>query len=426
MFPSELPNNRSHVTLVLSTMLHLFTHAYGVVLVPLYLLMVTDLHLHGVKEATLVVTVYGVMYNLVGFTAGKMADRHDRRVLLSVGLLGNSIAIILTGMTHQYWMVMLLSVIAGLFGSLFHPAANALVSAHYPKSPGMAIGLLGIGSGLGFYIGPRFAGWRAELPPPSYLHIAAWQRPLVELGAMGVVAALLYFLFAQEATGVRKTQRRAVAIGADLRRKMFLISATLGCRDLAGVAAVSLIGIFLPQAHHMDAKETGRFVGLMMLGSIIVNPLLVYLSPRGRRLPMLVLLLITSGLSLMVIPKISLAYTLGALALFEALHLACYAVGDAAVLERLPDELRGRMTGMFFALAGTVASLGPWIVGYFTDRLGARGTDPNAYLPLFIANGLLLVIATSAVPIIARLGVIQGEPIDPLTETMPLTVETLG
>ena len=49
-------------------MLHLFTHAYGVVLVPLYLLMMTDLHLHGVKEATLVVTVYGVMYNLVGFT----------------------------------------------------------------------------------------------------------------------------------------------------------------------------------------------------------------------------------------------------------------------------------------------------------------------------------------------------------------------
>ena len=73
-----------------------------------------------------------------------------------------------------------------------------------------------------------------------------------------------------------------------------------------------------------------------------------------------------------------------------------------------------------------MASLGPWIVGYFTDRLGARGVDPQAYVPLFVANGLLLVIATTAVPIIARLGLPQGEPIDPLTETMPTTVETLG
>jgi len=426
MFPASSPSNRSHVTLALSTVLHLFTHAYGVMLVPLYLLMVNDLHLKGVRAAALVVTVYGVTYNLFSFTAGKLADGYDRRVLLSVGLLGNSVAIVMMGMTHHYWMVMLLSVIAGLFGTLFHPTANALVSAHYPRSPGMAIGLLGIGSGLGFYIGPRFAGWRADLPAPTYLHIAAWQRPLVELGTLGIITAILYLLFAKETARIQMARRAHVELGRNLRRKMIWISLTLGCRDFAGVSAVSLIGIFLQKARGMDARETGRFVGVMMLGSMIVNPLLVYFSPCRRRLPVLIALLASSGIMLMAIPFAPLAITLAALALFEALHLGCYAVGDAAMLERVPDQLRGRLTGMFLALAGTVASLGPWVVGFYADRLGVHGADPRAYVPLFVCNGALLLIAITAVPIIARLGSLHGQPIDPLNELMPATVETLG
>jgi MFS family permease len=117
---------------------------------------------------------------------------------------------------------------------------------------------------------------------------------------------------------------------------------------------------------------------------------------------------------------------LAALAIFEALHLGCYAVGDAAMLERVPDQLRGRLTGMFLALAGTVASLGPWVVGFFTDRLVAHGTELHAYVPLFVCNGALLLVAITAIPIISRLGSPHGDPIDPLSETMPVTIETLG
>src|SRR4051812_22449984 len=51
-------SGRSHVTLALCTVLHAFTHAYGTMLVPLYLLMVADLRLGGVKAASLIVTLY--------------------------------------------------------------------------------------------------------------------------------------------------------------------------------------------------------------------------------------------------------------------------------------------------------------------------------------------------------------------------------
>ena len=68
--PEAQPSFRSHVTLILCTILHAFTHAYGTLLVPLYLLMVSDLRLRGVSYASAVVTVYGIVYCALSFAAG--------------------------------------------------------------------------------------------------------------------------------------------------------------------------------------------------------------------------------------------------------------------------------------------------------------------------------------------------------------------
>src|SRR5438067_11088084 len=98
---------RRHATLVLCTVLHAFTHAYGTLLVPLYLLMSADLKLGGVSRASAVVTVYGLVYCLGSYAAGVMADRANRKALLGVGLLGNALAITAMGLTRQYELIML-------------------------------------------------------------------------------------------------------------------------------------------------------------------------------------------------------------------------------------------------------------------------------------------------------------------------------
>lgn len=427
MSSSRLPNFRSHLTLVLSTLLHLFTHAYGTMLVPLYLLIRDDLHLAGVKAAAFLVTVYGVTYSALSFKAGVLADRYDRRMLLGVGLLGNAIAITLMGFTHQYVLLLVLGIIAGIFGTLFHPTANALVPAHYPKSPGMAIGLLGIGSGLGFYVGPKFSGWRAETAHWQLWNLATWQKPLVELGIAGIVCAVLFLLFANEA-GDRNGNHVEFhpPLGRSLRRRVLLIGATLGCRDFAGVSSVSLIGIYLQKAHGMSVKHTGAILGSMMLISIFVNPIAVWLSPRERRLPTMVALLLSGGMTLAAVPFVSVSYLMIALAMFQTFHLGSYAVSDAAMLERVPGNLRGRVVGVFLCLAGTVAACGPWVMGYWTDLLGSRASDQRAYVPVFAISGGIMCLATVSAPIIARLGAVQGVPIEPFSETMPGTVETVG
>jgi MFS family permease len=415
---------RSHLTLGLCTILHAFTHAYGTLLVPLYLLMARDLRLAGVSRASLVVTVYGLVYCLGSYFAGVLADRFDRKVLLGIGLMGNALAITAMGLTRQYELIVACGVLAGVFGTLFHPAANALVPAHYPKSPGMAIGLLGMGSGIGFFAGPQFAGWRAQAAGWHFASIADWQRPLVEAGLAGAVIGVLFLLIAREVRPSRAVPT-SHALGGLLARKVARLALVLMCRDFAGLATLSLASIYLQKAHHLDAKRTGIIIGSTMLLSIVISPVSVYLSAGRRRLPTLVFVLIGGGIAVSVTPLFPVQYVLPVLMTFMTFQLASYAVSDAAMLERVPPDIRGRVVGIFLLIAGTFSSTAPYVMGWSIDRLGERATQPQAYLPIFVGLGVMMLLAIGVVPLIHALGVVTGPPIDPITETTPQTVEAV-
>lgn len=413
------------MTLVLSTLLHAFTHAYGAMLVPLYLLIRKDLHLPGVKAAALIVTVYGTVYAILSYPAGVLADRVSRKRMLGVGLLLNAVAIGLMGMTRQYDALIALAVLAGIAGAVFHPAANALVPEHFPNSPGMAIGLLGIGSGLGFFAGPQYAGWRAESAHWHWHGIADWQRPCIELGIAGLFVGVLFLLLAREARP-KNASEHAVhpALGKHLRTKVTAIAVVLGCRDFAGVASLSLASIYLQKALHFDVKTAGLIIGLMMLMGVIANPLAVWLTPGARRLPCLAAVLVAAGLVAAVVPFCTgRGSVLIVLCLFQALQLGSYAMSDAGMLERVPANVRGRVVGLFLSIAGTFAGTSPWIMGFWTDSMPHGASRPLSYLAPFGTLGAMMMIAAFSTPFIGKLGIADPRAIDPLSEIVPSTLE---
>jgi MFS family permease len=488
--------------------LHAFTHAYGTVLVPLYLLMVTGLRLRGVWQASLVVTVYGFVYCAFSYPAGIMADRADRKLLLGVGLVGNAVAVALIGLVRQYELVVALAVAAGLFGTLFHPCANALVSAHYPKSPGLAIGFLGIGAGVGFFVGPQYAGWRAQASGWHWGAVADWQRPLLEMGAFGLAAAVAFLLVAKEAeprakvpwwrrrrttTGsasgtlphagasaapprissdvkvARETLRSGAALapaweeelpsiaapdgnasdngkfshdtpgpgggavhaghvlGPPLRNRVLAVAAALACRDFAGVSSLTLASLYLQKAHGQSTRQAGFIVGAMMLVGVVINPLCVWVSPGRRRLPALVTSLVLAAATVITVPWWSVRHVLWVLVAFQACHLGSYAISDAAILERVRPDVRGRVVGLFLTIAGTFASTAPWVMGFWTDALGDAASRPRGYAGPFALVGSMMLLASSSAYFIARLGRPTGEsPVRPMSEVTPATMEPVG
>jgi MFS family permease len=415
-------SRRSHLTLGLCTILHGFTHAYGSMFVPLYFRIADDLKLSGVGAAALIVTLYGAVYNLGSYAAGLAADRHSRKTLLAIGLLGNALAILAIGLSRQYWLILVLAVAAGIFGAIFHPAANALSSSHYPKSPGMAIGILGIGSGLGFFFGPQIAGWRAARASWHLWNVAQWQKPCVEMALAGLLVGIIFMLFGADAPAA--PPHRSPAANPALNRRVMRLALVLMFRDFAGVAGLSLAAIYVKNVFHLNVGEAGLFVGVMMLPSVVFNPLAVYLTPMRRRLPGLSVILIVGGLIAATTPLWPLGGALVILCAFQTMQLASYAVSDAAMLERVSSEFRGRVVGLFLLIAGTFGALGPWVMGAWVDRLGLRADVQTGYFGPFALIGACMILAAVASRPMARLGpVLSGSPVKPMEEISP---ETMG
>jgi MFS family permease len=421
----------SHVTLTFSTVLHAFTHAYTVMLVPLYLLIRQDLHLPGVNSAALIVTIYLLVYTSCSYPAGVLADRLDRKWMLGVGLIGNALMMLLMGLTHSYVLLLILGGMAGLFGTLFHPSANALVPEHFPKAPGMAMGLLSMGAGLGFFVGSQYSGWRAQTATWQLpgLHIAGWQHPCIEMGLLGVGVGVVFLLTARETRRHKDEGRRMKdeknnssfiphpsslppahpPLGSELRLKIIALAAVLGCRDFAGVGLLTLGSIYLQKAHGMDARQVGFILGAMMLIGVVVNPIAVWLSGGRRRLWALAGILVGGGCVLATVPHWPVRWVLAALCLFESLQLGSYAVNDAALYERIEPVFRGRVAGLFLTIAGTFSATSPWILSAWTDGMGKQATHAGAYTLPFAVLGAMMAFAAFGAPLIARVGPLPAE-----------------
>lgn len=378
-------------------MLHAFTHAFATMFGPLYLLMRDDLGLSAVSKVTLLVTLYGVVYWLMAFPAGYLADHFDRKNLLGIGLLGNALCILGMGLTQSYGLILVLSLVAGLFGSLFHPCANALVPAHYPRAPGMAIGLLGIGSGVGFFAGPFYAGWSAQHSRFGGEWLADWQRPFVELGLLGVVCAVVYLLVAREADSGRHAPTFRPGLSWSLRWRTLAHAGATALREYTSVGSATLSALFLLKAYGYDPQRTGQVLGMAMLAAAVVNPVVVYLTGGVRRIPAHIAILLMAAGVTAVVPVCPEGWVLPVLIVLMTLLLASSAVGDAGLTERVDPQFRGRVNGLFLTVVGGTAATSPFAVGFAVDVLGERASNPMAYVPLYLAlAGLVLAGTVSA------------------------------
>src|SRR3989441_4311664 len=192
-------------TLWLCGTLHAFTHIYHVALMPLYLLIQRDLALASVEHATLLLTLMMLAYFLPSYAMGALADRLSRKKLLAAGLAINGLGYVGLAFAPNYAWAVACVMIAGLGGSFFHPAATSMVARLFPANTGRALGLVGVGASIGFFIGPLYSGWRAER--------AGWRAPALELGLLGILMAGLFSWGAPEGTGRIPTNKKKNILG---------------------------------------------------------------------------------------------------------------------------------------------------------------------------------------------------------------------
>lgn len=386
-------------TLVLVTLLHAFTHVYQVALLPLYLLIQRDLGLLSVDQATLLVTVMLLVYFLPSYFMGVLADKFSRKKLLGWGLLINALGFIGLGLAPNYALAFVSVVIAGIGGSFFHPAATALIARLYPVNTGRALGTIGIGAGVGFFVGPLYAGWRAAS--------GSWRAPVVELGVMGIVMAIVfYFLAHEQAAGEARsaTHRPAEKLFPTPVLWVFFFAAAFAfsLRDFAGSSMGTLSSLFLQNAHGFSPKEAGMALSAIFLGAVFSNPLFGSLSDGGRiRWTLLVLTL--SGILVGLTPHVPDAWMKFAFFAYGFFQMGSYPMVEAALMQAVPDSVRGRVFGLFITVGGLVGNLSHWLAGRWVKSLGEAAHNVSGYFPLYLTLAVLVFLSLLGLPFLHAL-----------------------
>jgi MFS transporter, FSR family, fosmidomycin resistance protein len=396
-------------TLWLCGLLHGCTHVYHVALVPLYFLIQADFQLDTVAGAPLLVTVMGLAYFLPSYWVGTLADRLNRKKLLAFGLAINGAGFV--GLAHAptYPWALACVGIAGFGGSFYHPAATALIARLFPIGTGKALGLVGIGASTGFFIGPIYAGWRA-------VSAGSWRAPVLELGFFGILAAVLFALLAREETApaAPPTIERAMPnlkLFATPILWLFLFAASFAfsLRDFAGSGMGTLGSLFLQQAHGFTPKSTGLALSVIFLASAISNPLFGGLSDRGR-LRWTTFVLVTAAMLVFLFPLMPSSLLIPILAVYGFFFMASYPMVEAALMEAVPDAVRGRVFGFFITVAGLFGNLSHWIMGVWVGRLGPAAETPSGFFPLYTLLALLILISLLGLPCLHALRQKEKQP----------------
>jgi len=380
-------------TLALLTLLHGFTHLYHVALLPLFLRIKDDFNLPTTDEATLLLTVLMFAYYAPSYIAGELSDRFSRKWLLTIGLALNGLGFVLLALAPSYPLAMAAVVLAGLGGTLYHPSGMAMVGDLFHGKGGRAFGIVGIGGGAGFFLGPLYTGWRADMT-------GDWRAPLLELGLAGIVAAIIFCLLAKRIPRTQNTE-------STTRKPLFPTTATLavfavaifafGIRDMGGNGVSTLGSLFLQKVHGWDLTKTGFALSLIFLAAIISNPLFGHLSDRYGNRPTWIILTLTLGAVVAIfIPRVAADWTIPIFIVHGFFLMACYPMIEALMMEAVDPAVRGRAVGVYLTVSGGAGTVAHWLCGRWVDGM-ANDTVSTAYHGYYILLAALMMVTLAGV-----------------------------
>jgi MFS family permease len=337
---------------------------------------------------------------LAGFT-GALADRFDVRRLIQVGMLlfiGVSISwgIMFATDTVTLWGASLLLIIHGLAGVIWMPAAQVLIHQIVgPSQLPSAVRLNATGRYLGFLVGPLLgAGLLGGLGPARGIFVNA----LIYTPLLVWLVSAPYGAAAREPRAARPAVRGFADITSTMAvvlRNPVLLSMTV----LVGAAS-----FFVGNAYQAQMPEFARDLGHgrpnftygLLLGADAAGGLLggVILETRGWLRPeprtAFVLAIIWAAALCGFARAHDYALALALLFVAGFVELAFNSMAQALVQINAPNEIRGRVIGVFSMSANGLRTFSGLSVGLLGARIGIHNSLAYSAAALLAVYALVL------------------------------------
>lgn len=350
-----------------------------------------DLGISDTQMSLLVGFAFAVLYTVMGLPLGYLADRGNRRRLITIGITVWSAMTAACGLAPNYALLFLARIGVGIGEATLSPAAYSLMSDYFPKDRlGRAVAVYSIGvplgSGIALVIGGMIVDMATQSPAyslPGIGEAAPWRLVFFLVGLPGLAIALLMLT-------VREPVRRGVTNVATARRfrdcftyvfayRRAYFSHFLGLSFLTLViyGAMAWIPTFFARTYGMEPATAGFYFGIilaacgaagLLLGGALADRLFRAGRKDGHLLTILIAILgaapfLIAGPQM---PTATLAFACIAPAfLVASMHGG---VAGAALQLITPNRYRAQATALYFFVANLIGfGLGPTAVALITD-----------------------------------------------------------
>lgn len=401
---SVVRDSRKDVKLIgVISVVHLFSHFYQLTLAPVFPLIKVEMGLTNV-ELGFLITVFFIASALFQTPAGFLVDRFGARPVLLGGLGMLSVAVTGYSFAPNYEIFLVLTFLAGMGNSVFHPAdyslMNNLVSPHMM---GRAFSFHTNGGHFGFALGPAVMAVLAAS--------IGWRDATAVVGLVGVVLTVVLviagsklFEGSQSVKEVKSdTENKSDAAVSATSISVLFQPSILAFFLFFTILAMGLIGM---QNFTPTALVAGRGFDLVsasgaLTGFLFGAPIGIfvggYVADKIKQQDTVALIcIIITGILVFLVPVLELSGWLLTIQFFLAGIFFGLALPnrDMVIRATIPKGASGRVFGFVYGGLDTGAAITPAIYGWFVD-LGRPDW-------VFFSSGVLLSIAALIIFATAR------------------------
>jgi predicted MFS family arabinose efflux permease len=321
-------------------------------------------------------------YVTAGLPLATLADRANRRAMISIALGAWSVMTTLCGVAQNYGQLLLARIGVGVGEAGGTPPSTSLLSDYFtPRRRALALSVYSVGASLGSMIGSS-AGYASD--------VWGWRAAFFVLGVPGVVVAVLVAVTIREPERGRLDEPAAPA-AAPARASLMetlrftrvqpaLLHTWLGATvyTLWSWGLMWWTPSFLVRSHHMTLGDAGGALSFMhgIGGTAVLLITMLLMGPLGKRDPRLVPWFVAATIVIGTVPSI-IAYTatssrtaLAMLWIFIPLSYAPFGPTFALLQNLVPASMRAQSVAIMLFCANLAnLVIAPQAVGFASDYL---------------------------------------------------------
>ncbi|WP_262695808.1 spinster family MFS transporter [Kordiimonas aquimaris] len=378
-----LSNGVKYYTLFILTVVYAFNFIDRQILVILQPLIKAELSLSDAQLGLLSGFSFAIFYTVLGIPIARLADKSNRRNIISIALTVWSGMTIVSGYTQNFIQLLLARMGVGVGEAGGSPPAHSMISDIFTaKKRATALAVYSAGLYLGVVIGYSLGGYFGEM--------FGWRQTFMIVGVPGIILALVLWLTVPEPPRSEASKKSSPSFRETLDRMRTLKSfpfIAFGCALSAFVSygTTNFMPSYMVRYHDVPLTEIGFLLGITGGGGGIIGTFLGgYLTDKiGSKDPRWYLWL-PGATAIVCVPFAILAFNtdnttlmLVSYTIFAVLG-TLYLAPAIAVTHRLVSPRMRAMSSavLFFVLNLIGLGLGPVAVGLLSDTLREiNGTD---------------------------------------------------